>query len=397
VSNSTALTHLKHLAVEIGPRGSTTAQEREAAQYARAHFESLGLETHWEEFVSPKTGWRPFMVAALLGLINVALFWWGGSIGALIAGALMLITTVSIFMEMYFRPNFLRALMPQGHSQNVWARVPASAVPKRRVVIVGHIDTHRTPWVFTSPSRLMFFRVMTTLGTISFVLSTIFYLLSAFVDLSGVRWIAVIFVPIYLIVLLLTFQPDTTPYTHGANDNASGAAIVMSLAQRLAQSPLNHVEVWALCSGCEEVGAHGVQAFVKQHRAELNGLLGIGVDNVGGKGAGVCYTTVEGMVFPYKPSPELIALADRVKAERPDFNAYSKPYTILHTDATCMMVNGIPSLSFVGLTPDGVLPDWHQVSDTFDRVNPDAVTCTEEFVLELLTIFDSEFVNADWG
>jgi hypothetical protein len=300
----------------------------------------------------------------------------------------MSITTLSIFMEMYFRPNFLRALTPKGRSQNVWARVPAVDAVRRRVLIVGHIDTHRTPWVFTSPSRLMFFRVMTTLGTLSFVLSTIFYLLSAFVDLSDVRWIALIFAPIYLIVLLLTFQPDTTPYTHGANDNASGAAIVMSLAQRLAQSPLQHVEVWALCSGCEEVGAHGVQAFVKQHRAELQGLLGIGVDNVGGKGAGVCYTTVEGMLFAYKPSPELIAIADRIAVEHPEFNAYSKPYTILHTDATCLMVNGVPSLSFVGLTPNGVLPDWHQVSDTFDRINPDAVRCTEEFVLELLKQLD---------
>lgn len=386
---STAMKHLKHLAVDIGPRGSTTPQERQAAEYARAHFKSLGLDTYWEAFTSPTTGWRPFSVAAMIGLISLALYWLGGRAGALAAGLAMLITTVSVFLEMYFRPNILRMLMPKGRSQNVWARIPASGPRKRRVLIVGHIDTHRTPWAFAARWRLAFFRLMTTLGIAAFVISTIFFFLSALIDLSAGRWIALAFAPIYLIVLLLTWQPDTTPYTHGANDNGSGAAIVLSLAERLARAPLRHVEVWAMCSGCEEVGSHGIQAFVKQHRSALPGLIGISIDNVGGEGAGVCYTTVEGMLFPYKPSSELIAIADQIKIERPRLNAYSRPYTTLHTDATCLMVNQVPSLSFVGLTPDGVIPNWHQVTDTFDRVDRRPIVATEEFVLDILRWLDA--------
>jgi hypothetical protein len=385
----TAMLHLKHLAVTIGPRGSTTPQERQAAQYARQHFEALGLETHWEEFTSQTTGWRPFSVAAILGLLSVALFWFGGQPGALAAGAVMIVTSGSVFMEMYFQPNLLRVLMPKGRSQNVWARLPAVETAKRHVLVVGHIDTHRTPWAFTSQARLAFFRLMTTLGIAAFVLAAILYLSSAFIDLSALRWLVLVFAPIYLIVLALTWQPDTTPYTHGANDNGSGAAIVLSLAERLRQSPLKNVEVWAMCSGCEEVGSHGVQAFVRRHRADLPGLAGISVDNVGGKGAGVCYTSVEGMLIPYRPSPELFGLAEKIKAERPDLNAYSMPYTTLHTDATCLMVNRVPSLSFVGLTPQGIIPDWHQVTDTFDRVDSKPVECTEEFVLELLRRLDA--------
>ena len=144
-----------------------------------------------------------------------------------------------------------------------------------------------------------------------------------------------------------------------------------------------------MCSGCEEVGSHGMQAFVRQHRAELSSLIGVSVDNVGGRGAGVCYTSVEGMVIPFRPSTELFSIAERIKAERPDLNAYSMPYTTLHTDATCLMVNRVPSLSFVGLTPAGVIPDWHQASDTFDRIDPTTVESTEEFVLELLKRLDA--------
>jgi hypothetical protein len=384
------MTHLKYLAVTIGPRGSTTPQERQAAEYVRQHFEMLGLQPHWEKFISPRTGWRPFSVAAIFGLGSVLLFWFGGQIGALVAGVVMAITSASVFLEMYFQPNPLGMLMPKGPSQNVWASIPAKDKAKRRVLIVGHIDTQRTPWAFSSAGRLAFFQLMTTLGVAAFFLAVLLYLSSIFIDVGAIRWLVLILVPIYLIVLALTWQPDTTPYTHGANDNGSGASIVLSLSERLARSPLTNIEVWALCPGCEEVGSYGVRAFVKQHRAELPGLVAINIDNVGGKGAGVCYTSVEGMVFPYKSAPELFGLAETIKAERPDFNAYVKPFTTMHTDATCLMVYKVPSLSFVGLTPEGMVPDWHQVTDTFDQVDAKAVEQTEEFVLELLRRLDAE-------
>lgn len=386
------MSHLRHLALEIGPRGSTTAQERQAAEFARKHFEALGLQTNWEDFTAPKSGWRPFSVAAVIGLCSVPVFLFGGRAGALIAGVIMLIATVSILLEMYFKPNPLRAFVPKGQSQNVWARVLSANQADRRVLIVGHLDTHRTPLVFTSAKWLSFFRVMTTIGVGAFVFTAILYLLSLFIGDSALRLPATVLVPIFLILTVLTVQPDFTPYTHGANDNASGASIVLSIAERLASSPLARTEVWSLCSGCEEVGSYGVQAFVERHRSQLpgvRGVFGIGIDNVGGKGAGVCYTSVEGMVIPYKPAPELIKIADAIKAERSDLNAYTRPFTVLHTDATCLMVNGVPSLSFVGLTPAGAIPGWHQVVDTFDRVDQTAIEATEEFVLELLRRLDA--------
>ena len=381
--------HLRHLAVEIGPRGSTTPQERQAAAYARERLEAAGLETHWEPFRAPVSGWRPFALASLAGLLSVALVLLGGRLGAILGGTVMAVATASVFLEMYFRRNPLRALVPWAESQNVWARVPAARQATRRVLLVGHLDTHRTPWLFTTPTRLAAFRIITTFGIVGFVLGTLLFLAIGALGLDALRPWAWALAPLYLIVLAATLQPDATPFTQGANDNASGAAVVLSLAERLAREPLARTEVWALASGCEEVGSYGAQAFADAHRADLPGLLAISIDNVGGRGAGACYTTVEGMVFPLKPSPELLALAERLRAERPELNAYAKPYTTLHTDATALMVRGVPSLSFVGLTPDGVIPDWHTVGDVFERVDPGAVETTEAFVLELLRRFDA--------
>ncbi len=380
--------HLHHLAGSIGPRGSTTDDEREASRYVRDRFEELGLESHWERFRAPVSGWRPFALAAMVGLLSVGLTLWAGRVGAAVAAVLMGVATVSVFLEMYFRPNPLRALVRKGDSQNVWARVPPRGETERTVVLVGHVDTHRTPWVFTSPRRLSAFRAITTLGVAAFVIGTVIFALAGVFDIATLRPWSLALAPVYLLVLAVTLQPDTTPFTQGANDNASGAAVVLSLAERIAREPLARTEVVALASGCEEVGSYGAQAFLQAHRDGFVGLRAISVDNVGGKGVGVCYTSVEGMVFPLKPSPELLALAEAVRRDRPDLNAYPLPYTTLHTDATAFMARGVPSLSFVGLTPAGVIPDWHQECDTVERVDPGTVERTEEFVLELLRRLD---------
>jgi len=379
--------HLRHLALTIGPRGSTTAGERAASEYARATFEATGLETHWEPFRAPVSGWRPFAIASLAGLASLTAALLLGSGGATVAALLMALATLSVFQEMYFRPNLLRPLVPKGGSQNVWARIPAHATAQRRILLVGHLDTHRTPWLFTSPGRLKLLRLITTLGVVGFIAGTLLFALLAFGVTVLQPW-TLLLAPIYLVVLLATLQPDLTPHTQGANDNASGVAVVMSLAERLAREPLAHTEVWALASGCEEVGSYGTQAFCDRRRDALPGLYGISIDNIGGAGAGVCFTSVEGMVFPLKPDAELFALAEAVAHGRPELNGYSLPYTTLHTDATTLMTRGVRSLSFVGLTPDGVLPNWHTVGDTFERVDPGSVERTEAFVWEMLQRLD---------
>ncbi len=385
---SSAMTYLEHIAVNIGARGSTTPQERDAARYAEGEFDSLGLETHWEEFTSPTTGWRPYSIASIIGLITIIAVFLGGSIAAGISGILMLLTTASVLLELNFQPNLLSLLMPKGKSQNVWTRIPSKHSSTNRILIIGHIDTHRTPWVFTSLRRLNFLRLVTTLGTISFVLSTILFFILVFFDIPAVQWLCLIFIPINLTVLGLTWQPDRTPFTQGANDNASGAAIVLSLTQQISQEPLNNFEVWTLCTGCEEVGSYGAQEFIKLHKSELQGTYAINIDNVGGRGAGVCYTSTEGMIIPLKPSPELFSLADEIRTDNPELNAYSLPFTTLNTDGTCFMINKIPTISFVGLTPEGVIPNWHQVSDTFDQVDKTPVENTEAFIVKLLERID---------
>jgi hypothetical protein len=40
---------------------------------------------------------------------------------------------------------------------------------------------------------------------------------------------------------------------------------------------------------------------------------------------------------------------------------------------------GLPAITFFGLTPDGEAPDWHQLTDTPDKMNPDVLWRTYQF------------------
>ncbi|MFX1485224.1 MAG: hypothetical protein ACFFCP_18745, partial [Promethearchaeota archaeon] len=56
--------HVEHLSVVIGPRGSTTSGEKQAAEYAEQVYKNLGLNPLSESFRSAKSAWYPFALAS---------------------------------------------------------------------------------------------------------------------------------------------------------------------------------------------------------------------------------------------------------------------------------------------------------------------------------------------
>lgn len=82
--------------------------------------------------------------------------------------------------------------------------------------------------------------------------------------------------------LLLGGHYDSVAGSPGANDNASGTAVVLETARRLAGTPLAD-QVWFVAFDGEEDGLHGSRAFVKTASpALLQGLKGmINFDMVG--------------------------------------------------------------------------------------------------------------------
>jgi len=381
-----ALEHVRHLSLDIGPRGSTTPAETEAAAYAWGVMDQLELAPQMQRFKSAISTWRPYALAATLGLLAVALYPLAGRVTAGLAAAIAVVALVSAYLELNFWPNPLRWLLPKRPSQNVWAVLPAGRQAAQRVVVVGHLDSHRTPFIYGSTTRLKLF---VSVGFASFAALTVLYLLGVVIQEDILYLISLAPAFILVIVLVMTIQADMTPYTHGANDNATGAATVLALAERLKEEPLANTEVWVLNSGCEEVGLYGAAAFVREYREKLADAYFIPLDSVGGPGTGPCFITREGMVKPYRSDPGLLALCREVAAQRPELGAYPGVMRLAYTEGAIGVKNGLRTLTFVNLTPAGELPHWHRPTDVYENVDPDVLARTGAFLWELLLRIDS--------
>jgi hypothetical protein len=384
----TAMTHVRYLAETIGPRGSTTPQEAAAAAYAAQTLREAGLTPTVETFVSARSAWYPFALFSALILIAEILFWAAGGWGAWAALLLAGLAFASVLLELAFRPNPLRWLLPKGKSQNVWARIAPAGEMRQQVILMGHLDSHRTPLVFSSDRWVRLFNTLVPLGLASTVLLIVLFLLGAAVGGMVWRYLSLPFGLITLGLFLLTFQADFTPYTAGANDNATGAGIVLSLAERLARAPLKHTAVWAVLSGCEEVGCYGAEAFAAGHRDETGRAAWITLDSVGGVGAGPAYLTQETFLLTAASDRGLLALAGEIVADRPELAAYSHLFRGAYTEGAIAAKHGFRVLTLVSHRRDGVLPEWHRPTDVVANVEAGVVERTEAFVEELLRRID---------
>jgi Zn-dependent M28 family amino/carboxypeptidase len=238
-----------------------------------------------------------------------------------------------------------------------------------------------------------FFEKLVPLGLVSILLLAV---LEALVGV-GVRgpW-HLVSLPFGLVaagLAALFLQADLTPYTEGANDNASGAAVVLDLARRLRAEPLAGTEVWCVLTGCEEVGCYGAFAFADAHRAELGGAAWIAVDSVGGHGATPGYLTRETFLLATPSDPGLIRLAEGVAARRPELGLRGSATAGAFTEGCVGGRHGLRVLTFLAFDPRGMLPEWHRVTDVLAKVDQDVVERTGTAVWELLHDLDAEGAN----
>ena len=380
--------HIHYLAEEIGPRGSTRSQEEKAARYAGDTLRAAGLEPITEPFTSARSAWLPYTLAFGLILVGVVLFWIGGEWGTVTALVITGVVLASVLLELAFRPNPLRWVLPKGESQNVWTRVEPGGDVREQVVVLAHLDSHRTPLVFSTDAWVGLFSVLIPVGLASVVILA--GLLVAGLFWPRPLWQILSLPPgvVILAICLLTLQADRSPYTVGANDNASGVGVTLSLARRLAEHPLEHTQVWFVLSGCEEVGCYGADSFVQARGDDLVGPIWLTIDTVGGRGADPTWLEQETFLLTARSDADLLTLADGIARHHPDLRARATAFRGAYTEGAIGAKHGFRVLTLVALPQEGALPHWHRASDMVGNVDADVVARSREFVWELLREID---------
>jgi len=341
-----------------------------------------------ERFRGGSSTYRPFALAfsaALLGTCLYSVFPEG--VPAVAAACLNAVGAWGMYAETDFTNNWMRLLLPRAWSQNVVGEVPARKERRRRVVLLAHLDTHRTPIFYSTLAWQKAFQVLVGLCFLSMAAGGALYLAAAVVDWPFLRWAAAPLGFLQVFGLTMCVHADLTPFTAGANDNASGVAVLLTLAARLTQSPLAYTEVWVVATGCEEVGAYGVRSLLDAHGDELREAYFLALDQVAvGE---VTSVTRDGLIRKHAGDEDLLSLVREVAREHPELGM--KEHTgVAYTDATVVNKRRLKGMAIVAQPKANVdQVHWHQVSDTMDKVRLDTLQRTHSFVWTLLQKIDS--------
>ncbi len=381
--------HIDMLAGTIGFRVATTEGERRAGRYIEQELAHYRLqEVRQEPFPCSSEligGIFPYILT-IIGSALIApftpLFGLGG----------MLTAPASLLTEMRANRGPVLRLTRRGTSHNVIGVLPASGERKAQVVLMAHYDSVRVhgymkPHQGKPSLALRLIRPLLLLSYLAAVGSTIVGLFARrkknaklvrstgrISGLAGTTMLAVTS-PLLVGQMIPGFDGE------GANDNASGVAVMLSTAEQLVQTPLENTEIWFVATGGEETGLNGARALLQEHNKELKDAYFIAIDTVG---AGrIHYSTQERFMRNAEVPHEMLDILVTA-SEKGQHGAIPYPVHGGATDAAAMLDKRYKATSICCLIKDGKWPEINWPTDVRKYVEPDTLPKVTAFLKDIL-------------
>jgi len=382
----TWLKHIHALAKDIGPRGPTTDGERQGHIYCQQTLDRLGHHSQWERFRAARSIFTPHLIASLAMLAAFVIYPLAGRTSALVAALIAALSLASELLELSFISNPIRWMVPKGESQNVFAVQEPSGEHKQDLILIGHVDSKRTPLIFKSTGWLSAYQTFTTVAFAAFAVMVALYTLGIFTQWSWILPVSAVSALCAVLLAALCIQADLTPFTDGANDNATAVGLVLTLAEHLQAEPLAHTRVWLVNTGCEDVQHYGAINFLDWHLNEFKNPHALVFEMLGCSGPG--WLVKEGIIIPFKATLKLVELAEKTNAAHPELDGYPVSISGGNTEMADALRRGIPTLTLFGMTRENIAPYWHQVGDTVDKIDPAALERNYAFTWHFLRALD---------
>jgi hypothetical protein len=381
-----------------GRRAGTDA-ERRAANWLAQRLREGGRRAVVEPtYVHPQYG--------LVHALHCALGFAGSLVAILtppVGFAMVLVAALSMYLDLNGRFYLARRLFFRRASQNVVSpgrRSNASA----RLFICAHYDSARSGAAF-QPKRVA--RASRLARRLPFPIApfrVLFWSLAILLPILGARMAGVdsglisllqlIPTLILLVGVFLLTDVELSGIVPGANDNASGVATALSLAEELDADAPEHLDVWLLLTGGEECQMEGMRAFIRAHRKSIDreNTYFLVLDAVGS--GTVRYETGEGLAVTYDMDKRLVQLCNAVAtADREDGNRFgAKPLRqAFATDALPARIAKLRSTAITCLDDGSLLPaNYHRPEDVPKRIDRKALDRAHDFTLELVRALDRD-------
>jgi hypothetical protein len=372
---------IKEVCEEIGPRLGTYEQEKKAGIRIKEILEKKVDEIVLENFTCHPAAFLDFTkVAWLVVIAGTCIFWWVPVVSAIVY---IYALTVYLFEQMFLK-EYVDFLFPKRTGTNVIGKLKPSGDAKQIVICSAHHDSAYEFPLFEKYREKFGLLAYFTAATI--ILSALMAITKFSLDFlaksSFISNILLLCLPILCIIMTgyLNLKLHSNFVILGAQDNLSGLAVVLALAQHFATHRLKNIELWFISFSCEEC-MRGSKRFVEKHRVELKDSKTINYDMVG-KGE-ICVISKE----PYFTATHSFELAKDFQNSNTHI-----PIKIAHfggTDAASFSKKGLKAISLVGLTRHGYPETWHTLKDTPQVIEQDKLEKTLQVSIKFLDDFDN--------
>ncbi len=380
--------HVLDLSKRIGARGPGTDGEKAAANYILKTMSDFDVDVDVESFSSWKSDQHSVIILYVAAVSAYALFQFSYPLSIVIASLVFL-----LFQMETYSWGVLSRLLPRSTASNIIGKVAPAGRPAQTVVLVANYDSARSS-PLGRPRVARLFRALSIVSFVSIIaigLLAIFGQGASLVKIADETiftvWLFLMPFPAYLLVLavIMLWGESRGRYTAGANDNASGVGVMLSVLDSLAADPLEHTEVWGVATGRGSAGGRGMVALLKRHRQVLKGAYIFNLDHLGLGDTKII--TVEGALIGFKASRRLTRLALSTSDMMPGPKMAKGKCRVKRSDAMVATVRGFRALT-IGGTKGGSYEGWRDDDDVYDRIKRASLDRAVKFVAKLLDDID---------
>jgi len=378
-----ALQHAQQIVAAYPGRGSATRAEARAAAYVQQTLQKLGLtDIRVQSFSGLRSIWLFLSTAFGLALSGHAAFWLlRHPIGPVPALAITLAAFAAAGFLLWRKTSFksypLKDGLPHGPSQNVLAVIPPRQETQQQVVLTANLDSHRAVWWFASDVLVQLYQKLTPVAVYGLAGAPLLYTLAVLTGWQVFAWLALIPALVQFLVWFTGVTADLGAYSSGANDNASSIGILLTLAERLLQAPLEQTEVWLAFTGCGASGCEGMQTLLAEHGPELNEALFLNFERVG-IGDRLAALGAGGEL------EQLILESGKQTGLQPAQGGRTEAFS----QGQLLKKRGFASIHIQSLRERTNLPpEWRRLTDTADRLQESALDRAQDFAWAVMEIY----------
>lgn len=373
---------MRYLAGELLHRGALTDGERQAAAYVRNRLREHTSDVEVDSFKAIENPfylfgsyYAEFVVVALVSI------WWPRV--ALCYGGIVMLSYLAEFLGFGVFSRFL----PQFQSQNVIARF-LGLQPRHVFIITAHYDSGMAS-PLSRPEVLQWLRPvhLCLLGCMATVLATCAVEALSMMEFGEprvylvLRWAAV--AVLASAAVLLFYASASREDARGANNNASGVAALLRLAERFAEKPIDQADVWLVATGGNDAWMAGMRHLFSSHSLDKARTYVLNVESIGA--GALHYLVQEGMLVRMPADSDLVVAAEDVDGPH---DARPGVLDAVPTAGSVALARGYKALTVIGLDGDSLPEHWHWLTDVLTEVDDAGIANAAAFCEALVRRLD---------